>query len=86
MIDLEGPEYREYVLQIIYLECSERPRKIGIYVKRSLTLPVGPAQQPAENDLKHSDVHKTGICHAFCIKHSRECCRDVSNGMVQGGA
>ena len=45
MIYLEGPEYPEYVMQILYVQCSGTP-KYGNMLGNPL--PVRPAQQTTE--------------------------------------
>ena len=71
MIYLEGPEYPEYVMHIFYLKYSGTP-KYGNMLDTSL--PVGPAQQTTENDLKYSGLStmKGYLMHIFCIAYSQE--------------
>ena len=51
MINLEGPEFAEYVMRICYLRYSGTP-KCGDMLGNSL--PVETAQQTTENCLKYS--------------------------------
>ena len=51
MIYLEGPEFSQYAMHILYLKYSGPPNMEIFWVILSQ---VGPAQQPAENYLKFS--------------------------------
>ena len=61
MIYLEGPEYPEYVMRILYPKYSGTPK----YRKLGTCLPVIPAQQTTESYLRFSGCPQEG--NVLCI-------------------